>query len=432
MTTNEGFDRRLSAWLAEDAAHRVPDHLDEVLVRTVATRQRAWWSSLERWLPMDTTTSLRRFGRVPSGRLILVAVLAIALIGLLLAVVASRQRRLPEPFGVARNGAIVMSHDGDIYSVDPVTHAARLLVGGAQMDFGPGFSRDGTKILIARAPAQPASAPAFDLGLGLVVADADGSNIHEVIPAVKGLDWTDWSPDGKQIAFISHETEQGPGLINVINVDGTGRTTLDVGRPAHFISWLPPLGREIVFRAGQVLPSDPGPGIWAVHPAGTGLRELSVRPAENENDYMTPAMSPDGSRVSYTSNGAYAHIHVLDLATGQDTVLPDPNGGFTHQFGSAYFSPDGRLVGYIRDFPEDKTYQFVVAPADGSGTGRPIGPRLSQPFGDVNYAWVPDGTAVVVDYDRDGSVRMLPIDGSPATVLGRGSMSFADVQRLAP
>jgi Tol biopolymer transport system component len=264
------------------------------------------------------------------------------------------------------------------------------------------------------------------------VADADGSNVHELTPPVKGLDWSDWSPDSKQIAFLSHETEKGPGLINVINVDGSRRTTLDVGRPAHFLSWLPPLGHEIVFRAGQLLASDPAPGIWAVRPDGTGLHELTVRAAENRDDYMTPALSPDGSRVSYTSNGAYAHIHVLDITSGQDVVLPDPSGGFTNQFGSASFSPDGRLVGYLRAFLEDKTFQFVVAPSDGSGTGTPIGPRLRQPNGDINWAWVPDGTAVVVDYDLNGTVRMLPVDGSPGTVLGRGTMPFGDIQRLAP
>ncbi len=432
MTTNPDLERSVKAWLHATAGEGTPDYLGEIEEQVARARQRAWWSSLERWLPMDTTVPLRRFNRPPLGRVALVAVITIALVGLLLAVVASRQRRLPEPFGPALNGAIVMSHDGDIYGVDPVTHAARLLVGGPTMDFGPGFSRDGTKMLFVRGPAEPAADPNVDQGLIMVIADADGTNLRELTPAIKGLDWTDWSPDGKRIAFVSHDTENGPGLISVINADGTGQTTLNVGRPAHFVSWMPPLGQEIVFRAGRLGPNDPAPGIWAVHPDGTGLRQLSVRPAENDDDYMTPAVSPDGKRVSYSSNGPIGHIHVLDLATGQDTVLPDPTGGVTHQYGSAYFSPDGRLVGYIRDFPVGSTYQFVVAPSDGSGTGHTIGPRLTQPFGDVNYAWVPDGTAVVVDYDLDGSVRMLPIDGSPATVLGKGTMSFADVQRLAP
>ena len=55
MTTNDVFGRNLSTWLHEDAEHHVPDHLAEVLQRTAVTRQRPAWSSLERWLPMDTT-----------------------------------------------------------------------------------------------------------------------------------------------------------------------------------------------------------------------------------------------------------------------------------------------------------------------------------------------------------------------------------------
>jgi hypothetical protein len=50
----------------------------------------------------------------------------------------------------------------------------------------------------------------------------------------------------------------------------------------------------------------------------------------------------------------------------------------------------------------------------------------------VNYTFAPDGTAVVVDYDPDGSVWLLPIDGSPGTLLARGTAAFGDIQRLAP
>ncbi len=195
---------------------------------------------------------------------------------------------------------------------------------------------------------------------------------------------------------------------------------------------MPPLGGEIVFRGEQLTPADPRPGIFVVHPDGTGLRQLSRSPASGKSDYMTPAVAPDGTRVTYTSHAGYAHIHVLDLVTGRDIVMPDPTGGFTNQSGSAYFSPDGRLIGYLREFLEDKTYQFVVAPSDGSATGTLLGPRLREPTGDVNYTFTPDGTAVIVDYDVDGTVRLLPVDGSPGTVLGRGTLAFADIQRLAP
>ena len=36
MTTDDTFGQHLDGWLHEEAGHRVPDHLDEVLVQTAA------------------------------------------------------------------------------------------------------------------------------------------------------------------------------------------------------------------------------------------------------------------------------------------------------------------------------------------------------------------------------------------------------------
>ena len=424
MNPSDAFDRHISDWLHADAEHQVPEHLDAVLRRTRTERQRPAWSSLERWFPVQSTL---RFSPAPRIAWLLVVVGLVVALAAAAVWIGSRQR-VPQPFGPARNGAIVSSHDGDIYAVDPVTHAERLLVGGKTMDFGPSFSRDGTKLLFLRGSGDPGD----DKGLILAVANADGTAVRELTPQQQGFDWLDWSPDSGQIAFLSQPVAGGPRLINVANVDGSGVTTLDVGRSAHFLSWLPPLGGEIVFRGEQLTPADAPPGLFAVHPDGSGLRQLSRTPASNDSDYMNPAVAPDGTRVTYTSNFGYAHIHVLDLATGRDVVMPDPANGFTNQFGTAFFSPDGRLVGYVREFIDDKTYQFVVAPSDGSGTGTPIGPRLREPTSDVNWTWTPDGSAVVVDYGADLTVRLLPIDGSPGTVIGKGDLAFADIQRLAP
>jgi Tol biopolymer transport system component len=434
MTTTEGFDRRLSTWLERDAVGHVPDHLDEVLLRTAATRQRPWWSSPERWLPMDLTTRANALTPPRIGRSLVIAFLLVALLAAAIVIVGTR-RQVPPPFGLARNGAIVTSHDGDIYKVDPATQAAVLIIGGPSQDFAPGFSRDGLKISFLRAPADPND----QSGLAMMVADVDGSNVRQLTPFVQGLDWADWSADSKQIAYLSTKTNTTPGMtngaphaINVVNVDGSGSRTLDVPGDAQFVAWRPPDGREIVFRSAPAGPPDPGPRLLAIRPDGTGRRSLTFGAPQNENDYMTPALAPDGSRVTYTSNGSVSHIHVLDLVTRDNLTLPDPTGGFTNQFGSAYFSPDGRSVGYLRDDPEDSTFQFVVAPVDGSTTGIPIGPRLSEPTGDVNWAFTPDGKSVVVDYDKDGTARLLPVDGSPGTILARGSTAFGDIQRLAP
>ncbi len=62
MTYHDGFDRTVTEWLDEQAGHGTPGYLDEILTRTDRTRQRPWWSSPERWLPMQSTA---RFAQVP-------------------------------------------------------------------------------------------------------------------------------------------------------------------------------------------------------------------------------------------------------------------------------------------------------------------------------------------------------------------------------
>ena len=81
-------------------------------MQSVATRQRRWWSSPERWLPG------RQLRLAPAPRVAwLLVVLALLLaIGAVAVVIGSRQ---PPP---VTNGAVIYgSNDGDIFRLDPET-----------------------------------------------------------------------------------------------------------------------------------------------------------------------------------------------------------------------------------------------------------------------------------------------------------------------
>jgi len=434
MTTNDRFERAMSSWLRDDAAHRVEDHLDEVLQTTVKTRQRPAWSSLERWLPVDTTFRPRFFNAPRLGQIVLVAALVIALLGLLIFAIGSRQQRLPPPFGLARNGVLASSADGDIYRIDPANGQQTPLVSGKEFDFGASFSRDGTKVMFLR--NAPNDCGKRDCGLFLMVANADGTDVRQLTPGVPGLDWNDWSPDGKQIVINAFAPSGDGHVMEVVNVDGSGTKTLDVGRPVHEMSWLPPDGAEIVFRGEQISPTDPPPGIFAVRPDGTGLREISTRPAVDANDYQGVGVSPDGQYVTYQDTNLKENppwglfqVHVMSLRTGEDRVLPQPSAAAQL---SGSFSPDGKLIAYQR-VTSDGRAQMVVAPVDGTGTGIAIGPRVAAGEETINnYSWSPDGTAVLANYANDKVARLLPIDGSPAVELVRGEFALPGYQRIAP
>ena len=117
MTTNDTFGQTLSTWLHDEAEHQMPDHLGDILVRTVVTRQRPWWSSPERWLPLDTTSNLRGRMTVPRG------VLVFALLGLLLVALAGTALltgafRAPSSLtlGPASNGRILVADGTELRS----------------------------------------------------------------------------------------------------------------------------------------------------------------------------------------------------------------------------------------------------------------------------------------------------------------------------
>jgi Tol biopolymer transport system component len=427
MTSNERIERSVSVWLREDAAFRVPDHLDEVLAVTRETRQRPVWSSLERWLPVDTTFRPRLFSVPRAGRLAMVAALLLLVFAIAILAVGSYQQRLPEPFGLARNGLFVTSNDGELYLIDPATSERRLLPLGEAFDFSPIFSRDGTKLVFLRSDG-PLTEPAI---LTMMIGDADGSNVRAVTPPTKSLDWFDWSPDGTRIAYMA------TGTLHVVDVAGGEPVRFtDAGR-MHFPTWLPPDGKDIVFRQ-----ETRNPGIYAIAADGSGPRRLlSTTPANNEFDYQSIAVAPDGRHVTFTRWDSTTDpwtpgVYALDVATGEEMRFPTLAG--TGLRGSAPYSPDGTSVAYARVYP-DGAFELVVANADGSGNERVIGPKKPAPTDGssipASWAFTPDGTALIVRYGDDdaAATQLMPLDGSPPTEIeGSGGLEFVDVQRLAP
>ena len=421
MTSTDRFEATIAEWLDAESAYHLPDHLGEVVAQTAVIRQRPAWSSLERWLPMDISARAGTLAPPRLGRALLVALLVVALVAIAIVAVGSRQHRVPPPFGPARNGELLSSADGDIFAVDPESGRTTPIVASPALEFGPMFSRDGTKFLFLRGGR--------DDGLDIVVANADGSAANVVTQVVDGPDWVDWSPDGTRIAFLTRTGDRG--AINVVNVDGSDPHKLEVGQPANQFTWLPPDGKEIVFRGEHQIDSDPPPAILAVRPDGSGLRTISTRLAVGANDFQDVAVSPDGTRVAYRSSWGLFSVRVLDLQTGTERMLEQPSG--TAQFGGP-FSPDGRSLLLIRAY-DDNMVQLVVVPVDGSGTGVALGPRApGGPGGPTinNHVWSADGAAVIANYDAEKVDRLLPIDGSTPIVLTHGELAFGAYQRLAP
>ena len=164
---------------------------------------------------MDLTARASTLALPRLGRLIVIALLVLALAAAAIVVVGSRQNRVPPPFGPARNGTWVTSSNGDIYALDPASRSKTAMVTGETgFDFSPIYSRDGSKLTFLRSDG-PVAEPAI---LSLMVMDANGSNLRALTPPTPSLDWFDWSPAGTQIAYMA------AGKLWVVGLDGTPPT----------------------------------------------------------------------------------------------------------------------------------------------------------------------------------------------------------------
>ncbi len=437
MTQLDGFDRTLIDWLDEQAGHGMPGYLDEALARTIRTRQRPWWSSPERWLPMQSTL---RFAPAPRIAWLLVALaLTIALVSAALAV-GSRRQPAP-PFGLARNGPIAYTNGGDIVRFDPATGETTALVSGVEQDVAPYYSPDGQRFVFLRHAAGGGDVAA--------TADADGRDIRILTAPLEDQRWWDWSRDGTRLAIIS--TVDGLHAITVANVDGSGSRALPLQMDADFVSWLGDSDR-LLFR-GRPLAGGTS-GLFTVRADGTDLVPVSPDMGDDLGDYQAPAVAPDGQRVAFSAfdqakwksptvgspagdwSGNLLQVHVLDLIKGTESVIPtaaDPTSPeLPVDQWSPRFSPDGTMLAFQVD-RSDGTYQIAVAPSDGSAPPRPLGPSARNTAGeDASYEFSPDGTKVNARYPLEGVIWALPVDGSAGSKLPWDPSDLPTTQRLAP
>jgi dipeptidyl aminopeptidase/acylaminoacyl peptidase len=435
MTTRSDLDRSLAAWFNATADDATPDYLDEIVERVARQPQRPWWSSLERWLPMDTTFSARLAPAVrPAGVLIVVGLLIAVVVAAVL--IAGSQRRLPPPFGLARNGDFVFAANGDIYRFDSAGGSFEPLVTGPSWDFGAGFSRDGTRFSFGRFMADP-SKVGEDQGLAIVVANADGSNVRQITPAMKGNCWSDWSPDGRYLLFRT-ERQDGYGLLAVLDVENGTIKEIDPGLSVRcsMIGYRPPTGDEIIFRGDTPVRH----GVFAIRPDGTGLRALNTEHPICDCD--TGYVSPDGRYVAVDRwDDSGVRLWLLDIDTGAERLVPIPAG---HTSRGGTFSPDGTQIAFPmlhRIAPNQNAYVVAVAPVDGSAQPRVLGPEVTLPAGTdeafVSSTFTPDGTQLIAAYPDNptspiNTIWLLPIDGSPGKKIGSGTYASLDIQRLAP
>lgn len=430
MSLFDRFDSEVTEALVELAAPRTPDYFDLVLERAVSRRQRPAWTFPERWLPMNVLA--RRPTFVPAlpwrtiGLLIIMGLLLAALFAVGLG--AWLQRTAP-PYGLAENGLVAYSDNSDIYARDLSTGDVTLLVGGPETDLGPWFSRDGSRFFFIRVTSQEPEMAA------VMVADADGSNMHMVVsPEAAGdVHFTEWSPDGDML-IVSNSAEGVPPL-SIVNVAGEPqRRAIDLPLDVEIVDWRPG-SNELIFLGREPQAAANAFAFYKVGIDGTGLRQLVPPEAFGGRRHGPFSLSHDGRFLAYTSSVGASGLasNILDLETEEERVL---RGGFLQ--GWATFSPDGERLAFIRYSDaagSDIAAQAFIGPADGDGTDAvPIGPevRIQQNTPGLRIQFSPDATNLLVVHAAGEEAWLADVATGDYESVAVGDDEWVTWQRRAP
>lgn len=203
-----------------------------------------------------------------------------------------------------------------------------------------------------------------------------------------------WSPDGKQIAFVSRH--DGNENIYVMNTDGSNvvQLTFDPFRYYYILrdpidtdpAWSPD-GQQIVFVSGRNgwLLNPVALNIYVMDANGSNVVRLTKSkesPTGFFTTYAHPSWSPDGKKIAFGQEGA---IYVMNADGTSMSKLTDVYQDYDSNI-SPSWSPDGSYITFVEDQGNGSSDIYIIR-IDGSGR-RPLARNfliLTDP------AWSPDG-----------------------------------------
>lgn len=227
----------------------------------------------------------------------------------------------------------------------------------------------------------------------LLVADADGANPREVLKSSYPVLSPAWSPDGKQVAYVSFERDR-PAIYRQVLKTGQREKLTHFKGLNSAPTWSPD-GKKMA----MVLSKDGNPEIYVMNLASKSLKRITNHYAiDTEPDWL-----PDGKSLVFTSDrGGKPQIYKVTLATGKVTRLTF-KGSYN---AAADVLPDGKSMVMIHKSNGD----YHIAWQEFS-SGRII--VLTRSFLDESPSVAPNGSMLLyaTKYRGRGVLAAVALDG---------------------
>jgi eukaryotic-like serine/threonine-protein kinase len=175
----------------------------------------------------------------------------------------------------------------------------------------------------------------------IFLANSDGTNIRQLTHYLNGACNFDWSPDGKQIVFISPCNERGSQYFNsglyIFDVDTSNVTELFSGPTGDFEPAWSPDGTKIAYTSVR----DGSMQIYVYDMQ----KATSTRLTSSENNVQSryPDWSPDGMKIVFTARRfGLLQVWVMDADGSNKQQLVRPGGSLSDYL--PVWSPDGKYI----------------------------------------------------------------------------------------
>lgn len=227
----------------------------------------------------------------------------------------------------------------------------------------------------------------------LEVADVDGQNAQSLLVSSEPIMSPTWSPDGRQIAYVSYEKKKQQ-IFTVSVETGKRRLLTDFsginGAPAWSTN-----GREMAV----VLSKGGSPKIYRIDLNSGDMKQITFGEAIDTE----PRYSPDGQSLLFTSGrGGSPQIYRLSLSDGKIARLTF-EGNYNAR---ASYTPDQKHI--VMMHREDKSFNIGVQSTD---TGHIT--RLTFSAFDESPTLAPNGRFVLyaTHENNKGILAIVTLDG---------------------